>query len=265
MIFKYSELREFLKFTASQADVIPFREWKGQKAILMRHDIDLDIFPAYELARIERELGIGSTFMVMTTCPAYNPLSDKNRRLLRQMIEWGFEIGLHLDPNIYGCDSIKELEKHLKEETKILETACGQEIRSISLHNPSGFGDFPIFDGFINAYDPRIFRDECYMSDSRMLFSGKNPYEFVRRVKEMPLQIALHPNHYTVDGNGYPEIFHGIAARYINDLDRWFRVNSTYVEQMPQHLYDYFIKAGKKKNGLSAGVSDKKMESVPTG
>jgi hypothetical protein len=79
-----------------------------------------------------------------------------------------------------------------------------------------------------------------------MLFSGKNPFEFVKRAEAGPIQVVLHPDHYTRDGAGYPEIFFGIARRFIDDLDRWYRINSTYNEKMREHLFEYVMRVGNK-------------------
>ena len=65
-----------------------------------------------------------------------------------------------------------------------------------------------------DAYDKKIFSDEYYLSDSRMDFRGKNPYTFAERVKKHPIQILLHPIHYTKKGLKYPDIFHKFIKRF---------------------------------------------------
>ncbi len=241
MIFKYSELRKFLACMAERVPVVSLGDWNGENAVVLRHDIDLDIQPAFELAEIEMDYGIRSTFMVMITCCAYNPASPKNRKMLRDMSEWGFEIGLHFDPNVYEKTNQSCLEREVDNEAEILSRIIGKKIRSVSLHDPSGYGEIPIFEGYANAYDKRIFNDEHYLSDSRMLFRNKNPYAILEKVKDAPIQILLHPCHYTKDGATYPDIFTGIARRYMDGIDNWFRVNSTYVEQMENDLFSYMI------------------------
>jgi len=63
MIFKYSELKLFLSHINSNYSVVSLSEWDGSNQIIMRHDVDLDIYPAYEIALIESEIGLRSTFL----------------------------------------------------------------------------------------------------------------------------------------------------------------------------------------------------------
>lgn len=232
MRFTYSELRNFLSHCKSLGLVIPFVDYNEENAILLRHDIDFDVDMAYKVAQIEVDVGVRSTFFFMTTCDAYNILSASNRKKIKEMSDLGFEIGLHFDPTLYDSEDISELEKHAKRESEIIFDVTGREVKSLSLHNPSLHGMYPVFPSFINAYDLSFFDDAKYLSDSRLLFSGKNPYEFVRQVKDSVVQVLLHPIHYNEEDLGYPDILAKYILRKIDSLDALINVNSTYAEQI---------------------------------
>ena len=138
----------FKALMARAMEIAPITTLDGRKdglCVILRHDIDLDIPLAYEMAMVEEEIGIRSTFFIMTTSHFYNPTSSKNREYLFAMAQKGFEIGLHFDPTIYGNADLEELKVHADRECSILESVIGHNITSISLHNPSVTGKFPMF------------------------------------------------------------------------------------------------------------------------
>jgi hypothetical protein len=113
-MFSYTALTSFLLEAKAAASVFPLRDFAGQPGIIMRHDVDLDIVPAYRLAQIEKDAGIRASFFFLMSSDTYNPASGTNRALLRDMAEEGFEIGLHFDPTIYpdaDHDTLGHLEK----------------------------------------------------------------------------------------------------------------------------------------------------------
>jgi peptidoglycan/xylan/chitin deacetylase (PgdA/CDA1 family) len=213
-----------------------FKDWTGEKVFLIRHDVDFDINLAHKLAVIEKEENIVATFFILTTCESYNVLSKKNSQLLKEMIEMGHEIGLHFDPTLYTDN----LDEAVKKESGVLSMACGQEIRSISLHNPSLHGQYPMFSGYVNAYDTKLFSDENYLSDSRYSFRGKDPIKFLNNVHKNMVQILLHPMHYSETGSGYAEVLTNSFNRYINDIHNNFSVNSAYHAQVGNNFLRIF-------------------------
>src|SRR3990167_3141201 len=99
--FEYAMLREFFLYMKKNYEVTSLRDWNGSNQIILRFDIDFDIGIAYKMAQLLKEIGIRPSFFVQTSCPFYNPLAEKNRRMLAEMSKEGFEIGLHFNPSIY--------------------------------------------------------------------------------------------------------------------------------------------------------------------
>lgn len=246
MIFSYDELKKFIKHMKKIGKIVSLDEWDGSNAIILRHDVDFDIEPAYRLSLVESECGIRSSFFIMVTCNSYNPLSLPNRKKIRKMVEMGFEIALHFDPTVYGDVDEEQLVKFVDREAEMLSFAAGVPIKSISLHNPSVHGQYPIFKNYNNAYDKKIFSDTNYLSDSRMVFIDKSPYEFIKLVQEHPVQVLLHPLHYSEKNCSYPEIILKHVKQHVDSIDGEFRFNSTYVNQLKHgDLFSFVVNSWK--------------------
>jgi len=226
--FSFSELERFLRFCKRVAPVIPLRDFKKGKdrCIILKQDADLDLYPSFEFARIQKSLGVRSTFFVLTTSHTYNPQSAPLRRMLKEMSDDGFEIGLHFDPSVYGRASKAELERAVRDECAVLERITGCPIRSIALHNPSITGEYPIFKGYLNTHDKAFFSNERYISDSMRVdpmlhpYRGKDPYAFGRNSKKFPLLITLHPEQFLPCGGDYADTIARYQSRMAVEIMR---------------------------------------------
>lgn len=244
--FTYLELKNFLTFAKNIAPITALRDSNNKNVIILRHDVDFCLSFAYNIAKIEKKLDINSSFFVRTTCHTYNPLSSINRKIITKLNKDGFEIGLHFDPIIYGNINHNELKNKVEFECKILENIIHEPITSISLHNPSISGKYPIFKGYNNAYSRDIFSDECYLSDSCMNFRGKDPYDFVQKVKKFPLQIVIHPMHWSEKESEYIDIFNHYIHNQVDYIDTLFRDNYTYRQCILNNKLSNYIFEGKK-------------------
>lgn len=228
-IFSYAGIGATLAAIHSNNRIFPLRDWAGQPGVILRHDIDLDVEMAVRLAEVEAGIGIRSTILFLTTCHSYNVASATNRKHLRDLDKDGFEIGLHFDPMIYGDPSIEVLTEKANDERRLLEDIIGAPVKSVSLHNPSVHGRYVLFEDWINAYDPAIFEEDCYISDSRMKFRHEPISFFAERVHKI-CQFLLHPMHYSANGSTYPDPMLRYINRQAGDIDAIFRGNSTYSE-----------------------------------
>jgi len=210
--------------------------------LILRHDVDWSIDLAYKFSRIEKKNSKFSTYYILMTSDLYNPFSNESKKIIKNMLDEGFEIGLHFDPTIYGDISEKELEEKFHNEKDIFESAFNFKIQSYSLHNPYIHGKFPNFEGVINAYNTDIFSDECYISDSSFSFRGKDPKEFIKKSKDQLVQFLAHPAHYFSQGEvSYEKAMNITINNYCKKLDKTFQVNRIYAKQRSQ----YHIKINK--------------------
>lgn len=229
-IFSYDWYRSLLLHARNVSPIYTFSDHGDRNGILLRHDVDLDLELALRLAEIEQGLGIKTTYFIMACCEAYSPLSKSSRAALRSMVDMGHEIGLHFDPTFQKDD--KERQHAVSLEAQIISEACGREVRSLSLHCPSLHGLFPLFDGFINAYDPKFFSEKTYISDSMRNFRGKDPFEWVNKGETQIVQFLIHPMHYSKSGYGYRTMLRNKVMHDAEKLDAYFRLNSAYVDEV---------------------------------
>src|SRR5215211_339002 len=235
MIFTYHNLKRFLAHCQLQGPVFALEDYDGQSGVIMRHDVDFELEPALRMAEVEAEQGIRSTYFILLTADSYNALSSHGRTTLRALVSTGAEVGVHFDPLVYGSLDSGELLDALTREGDLLSDCIGQQVRSVSLHNPSLYNQYPLFQGWINAYASEIFGPDRYLSDSRMIFHH-DPFAFVTRAKSQCVQVCLHPEHYSSDGAPYPEPQARFIRRFVKRFHEIFLVNSSYaaaVESQP--------------------------------
>ena len=78
-MFSYNEYRNIIKLVNSHLPILDFSDItkNTDKFCVLRHDIEFSIDRAYELAKIEKDLGVVSTYTVQVRNNTYNALSEK--------------------------------------------------------------------------------------------------------------------------------------------------------------------------------------------
>ena len=122
--------------------VCSYHNWQDTaRCVILRHDIDSSLGQAMALARVERELGVSSTYFVLLTSDFYNPASKGSVEKLRS----------------------------IQHERDILASILETPVTTVSMHRPSQAtleSDLQI-PGMINSYGQTFFHDFKYLSDSR--------------------------------------------------------------------------------------------------
>ena len=159
--------------------IIPIREYQDNKAkvkkvILMRHDVDWSLEYAYELANIEYDLDVRSSYYIYMHSELYNTLSPKSMEMLRQMVGMRHEIGLHTEGTNY-----------LNNERDVLSDITNNLVHSYTFHLP-GLRDDIRFSHLLNPQDIEI----KYISDSGRHWREGCMCEHIG--KEDKLQILTH-------------------------------------------------------------------------
>ncbi|MBO9536961.1 hypothetical protein [Herbaspirillum sp.] len=174
---------------------------------LLRHDIDADLSAALQIAQLEAELGIKSTYFLMTRSPVYNLLSRHNHRIVEQIIGLGHAIGLHYDRGFGGNDNGRH-GRLLDLEAEFIEQLFDIAIHSVSFHQP----DAEILAGKvstaprINTYDKTALSSYTYYSDSnRSLRLGTPDWKTAdtrittTQLSGQSIQLLLHPMWWVYD------------------------------------------------------------------
>lgn len=147
-----------------------YHNYAGYKrCVILRHDIDTDLAKAVQMAEIETEQGVCSTYFVLLTSNFYNPASASSLAALRRIREAGHEIGLHFDEAAYGDISQVECVQKILKERDVLSAVLDTEITVVSMHRPSKAtleADLKI-PGMVNSYGHEFFHGFKYLSDSR--------------------------------------------------------------------------------------------------
>lgn len=173
--FTYDEYAALIEKVRRERKNLCFRDFTdlapGQEPdafFIVRHDVDLSIEAALEMARREADTGVRASYFVLLSCEYYNLLSAEYGDAARRLVDWGHEVGLHYDVSAIakrpGDDPVAQLEL----EAGVLSSLTGQPVRSISMHVPH-LRDGDPFAGesrYVNAYDERFTRRMAYYSDS---------------------------------------------------------------------------------------------------
>ena len=148
--------------------------------VFLRHDVDLSLEAALELARIEHELGVRATYLLMTESVFYNLDSHVGRYAQRQLRQWGHAVGLHA---VYPRAE-----------------ADGRFDRVISWHNPDPeFMSQPVV-GAVNVMEPPFFTPGHYRSDSNRRWREGCPHEELAAGGFEWLQLLVHPEIWVYEG-----------------------------------------------------------------
>jgi hypothetical protein len=145
----------------------------GPGDLLLRHDVDLSLAAAIDLAELEAESGAASTYFLMTQSVFYNLASPEGERTLSRLHELGHRVGLHaVWPHAELDDRFDPV---------------------IAWHNPDpSYMSEPV-EGAANAMEPRFFSPDTYRSDSNQEWRHGCPHEELAAHRFEWLQLLTHP------------------------------------------------------------------------
>ena len=170
----------------------------GERHVLWRHDVDMSMHRALQLAKIEAEEGVSATYFVNPRSDFYNLAEPEIGRLVHAIEALGHEIGLHVDAGALGGKdwTIGPLKEAVAIERRLTESILKRPVRAMSWHNPDqsnvlDFDDDEI-EGLVNAYGRRIRRDYQYCSDSNGYWRYDPMTEVIARGSPR-LHLLTHP------------------------------------------------------------------------
>jgi len=139
---------------------------KETKRVYLRHDIDYSPEKALELAKIENQNEVVSTFFVRLSCPFYNIFDSKYSKLMGEITSLGHALGLHFEGGISLNLTKEKIEENVCRQLVLLKHFFNiKEI--VSFHQPPELVLNKEFIGFISAYEPKFFTTIEYISDSK--------------------------------------------------------------------------------------------------
>jgi hypothetical protein len=148
--------------------------------LFLRHDVDLSLAAAVEMAEVEAELEATTTYLLMTESIFYNLASSEGEAAISRLRELGHAVGLHaVHPNVVLDDRFDAV---------------------VSWHNPRPEYMSDEIPGAMNAYGTRYFSPATYRSDSNQHWRSGCPHDDLRAGAFPWLQILVHPEIWVYPG-----------------------------------------------------------------
>ncbi len=170
---------------------------KHKKSILIRHDIDMSLDQALEIAKVENSIGISSCFFVRLHAKFYNALSVDSKKKISTIEKMGHRIGLHFEEDFYDTYNIFDA---MATEKSLLDSFLSHEIAVVAPPEPSRPGRM-LFEKnkLLNigikyqAYDKLLFEKFKYVSDSSCRWRDGSLEEHVNDRKTSRIYLLTHP------------------------------------------------------------------------
>jgi hypothetical protein len=157
-----------------------FGDSPQQGDLILRHDVDLSLEAALEMAELEAALGVRATYFLMTQSVFYNLGSSEGRRVLNRLRELDHGVGLHaVWPTLELDDRFDPV---------------------VAWHNPNPDYMAEPLDGAVNVMQHPYFDPEHYRSDSNQHWRHGCPHEDLRAGRFEWLQLLIHPEIWVYPG-----------------------------------------------------------------
>lgn len=206
---------------------------KFGKSVIIRHDVDISIEKALEMAIIENKMGVKSTYFILLSTNFYNIFSKQSFKKLQEIILLGHEIGLHFDEKRYDIKNIDEMKRYIKIESSILGKLLNINVKVVSMHRPSSFvleNDIN-FNNIINTYSSKYFKEMKYISDSRMNWR-EDPNEIIKSGNHKKLHILIHPFWYSTKNESMKYKLKEFLSKSIDERYNYLNDNFTELDKV---------------------------------
>jgi hypothetical protein len=148
--------------------------------LFLRHDVDLMLESALQLAELEAEEGIQATYFLMKESVFYNLGSHEGRAALERLRKLGHRVGLH------AVWPQAVLDEHFEPV--------------LAWHNPDPHYVSETVDGFVNVMAPPWFSPDAYRSDSNQHWRSGCPHPELAAGDFEWLQLLTHPEIWVYEG-----------------------------------------------------------------
>ncbi|MBD3413963.1 MAG: hypothetical protein GF421_05980 [Candidatus Aminicenantes bacterium] len=163
---------------------------------IIRHDVHDSLKQGLELARIEKEYSIRSSFMICPLSPHFNLKLNDNLSQLKEILDLGHEIGLyiHHTSSFIKDQTTGALNKNeIMSQCRHLESLIKQKVRSVSF--PKEFSRIPEDSFFIlqkvSASSKKLM--EGALIDNTHDKQHKEIMKKITRPQNKIVQILIHP------------------------------------------------------------------------
>jgi len=158
------------------------------KRFLLRNDVDISPRAALLLGQLAQENGAASNFFFQLNAETYNIFSDDVLDIMRDLRVRGHCVGLHIDQARFGED-----EAAIRRTVDWFSSCVIEIDDAVSFHRPSASVLGKSYAAFLNAYDPRFFSPDSYLSDSRRSLAFVPTLASWLDAGKPSIQLLLHP------------------------------------------------------------------------
>jgi hypothetical protein len=225
--FSYQDYKKIITKIQKYLPIVSFDEAKSMKKYcVIRHDVEYSPERALSLAKLEKKIGISTTYLFQIRNNTYNSFSKKNLEIIKEISELGHTIGLHYNhDNVVGY-----LPNLIFADAKVLEMMLGGNIKieTFSIHRPKKEHLSPVVnvDGMINCCDEDYFcyfegdkpkLPVTYLADSNHQWKYGDPHTLnLKRVNK--LQINFHPFSWTEQGADVNDVFYTLSQEKQDEM-----------------------------------------------
>jgi hypothetical protein len=211
-------------------DLRPGAPPRPERHIALRHDVDFA--PAYSLqmAELEHEAGVASTFFVLVDGQFYNPLARETVEAIRGIHGLGHEVGLHF---ALGSAIHDDAGEEVAFRIDVLSDILGAPVRAFTQHDPVNAGpatiDLPSrCEGCFDADQAAREHDLLYVSESAMMWRD-HTFETALD-QERNLCLLAHPHSWLHPEDDYVALVRDFEAR---ELERVTERFDAFVDALP--------------------------------
>lgn len=187
--------------------------------VFLRHDVDFCVRYAAQIAVLEYELGIHSTFFFLINSVLYNLFEIENLKAIKKIADMGHMVCLHVDERVPQNLTVKDERIYLRRQlTTFASVLPFANHHIISRHRPNlnkHTGWLP--DEYLDVYSPPFFKDIEYASDSRGTWRYGYPPEREAFQKKVSFQLLTHPIWWVEKGKtGSEKVNNMLYKRYLS-------------------------------------------------
>lgn len=191
MEFTFDFYRSLLTELKKHYEFSSFSNYSPERKVYLRHDID--VFPEniQNFVDLEVQVGVRSIFFFQPNCSFYNLLSPEIGKIIRDIEDSGFELGLHIDAADLSSDQAIG-----KEVKSLFDFYSGYYKLSniISFHRPPErvLRNTKV-PGFVNTYEDHFFREIRYFADSNRRPFYEQLHNSLEQDMTKSIQLVVHP------------------------------------------------------------------------
>ena len=200
--FSYKHYREMLKKALKEGFIITnFRDYeknkKAKKLIILRHDVDYSPKRDLAIAKIEKSLGLKSTFFVRVHGEHYHPFDRGSYPVFKEILQMGHEIGLHYEARTLSKFFQNNAIALFRKEKKILEEIFNIKIESASEHRDLRGKKLPY--KFFASKNQLGIKHETYEKDFQKFYLADSSGRWsqgclCQNLHQKRIQLLTHPD-----------------------------------------------------------------------